>query len=155
MRGADFHPGKQLNVIAGDLGLGEEQASAKRELRALSEEQWENLRPVAAFQVEEIRFPRMSDKVTLQNQRKLQALAERLKDWPSYYVTIIGQSQKSDMDDINEIAQDLALRRANAAAGYLREQGIPEERLRTQARLSEAEDWSALNLVFEAGQIPY
>jgi outer membrane protein OmpA-like peptidoglycan-associated protein len=155
MRVNGFHPGKTLDVIAGDLNLDEEQASTRQELRALSQSQWEDLNPVAAFQVEEIRFPRMSDKVTLQNQRKLEALASRLKDWPSYYITIIGQSQKSDMEDINKVAQDLALRRANAAADYLKQQGIPDERLRTQARLSEADDWSALNLVFEAGQIPY
>lgn len=155
MKGEGFHPGKKLNVIATDLGLPAEQASAAVELRRLSDSEWERLRPVGSFQVEQIRFPRMSDKITLQNERKLQALAQRLKDWPSYYITIIGQSKQSSVEDLDALALDLAERRAQAAAGYLVDQGIPGERLRVQARLSEAEDWSALNLLFQAGQIPY
>lgn len=155
MKGAGYHPAKRLNVIAGDLGLAQEEAGGKAALRKLSAAQWESLKPVGHFQVEQIRFPRMSDKLTLQNERKLEALAQRLKDWPSYYITIIGQSQKSDLEDVNKIALDLAQRRADAAAKFLAGQGVAPERLLTQARLSEAEDWSALNLVFQAGQIPY
>ncbi len=150
-----FHPGKKLDVIAGGLNLNDEQASGALELHTLSDAQWRKLTPVGHFQVDQIRFPRMSDKITLQNQRRLIALAQRLKNWPSYYVTIIGQSQQTDDPELNKIALNLAQRRADASAAALQQSGIHPLRLRSQARLSQADDWSALNLVFEAGQLPY
>ena len=152
----NFHPGKRVNVIEGGDDPAEAEATTGGiDLPELDERGGEALEPVGDFQVERIRFPRMSAKITLQNQRALARTARRLRDWPSYYVTLIGQSQRTGDPDLDEVALDLALRRAEAAAEYLVESGTDPDRLRVRARLSTAEDWSALNLVFEAGQVPY
>ena len=155
LRDEKFHPGTKLDLIAGANGLKDENASAAVRLAPLTDSQWEALLPIGHFHVEEIGFPRMSDKLTLQNTRKLEDLAQRLKNWPSYYVTIIGQSQYSEDQEINRMATELAQHRAESAAQMLIRNGIASTRLRTKTRLSKAEDWSALNLVFEAGQLPY
>lgn len=155
MKADGFHPRKKLNIIATDLNLPAEAADSTDKLRALSDPEWQRLRPVANFHVEQIRFPRMSAKITLQNERKLTDLAQRLQDWPSYYITIRGQSLKNDNAELDAIALELAEKRARTAADFLIANGIPSERLRVEAKLSDVNDWSVLNLLFEAGQIPY
>lgn len=151
-----FHPGRRVGIIEGSIGQTTlEKATGLIDLPNLTEEQWKNLQPVGNFQVEQIRFPRMSAKITLQNGRKLSAISNRLKDWPSYYVTLVGQSKQTGDAKLDEVALDLALRRAEAAANFLEDKGTDPDRLRVEARLSAAGDWSSLNLVFEAGQVPY
>ncbi|MEM0965007.1 MAG: OmpA family protein [Verrucomicrobiota bacterium] len=151
-----FHPGKGIRLIEGiDEDSVDELATGIVDMPELGERQWNSLRPVGNFQVEQIRFPRMSAKITLQNGRRLSEISQRLKDWPSYYVTLVGQSQETGDAALDQVALDLALRRARAAADFLIGEGTDPDRLRVVASLSSAKDWSSLNLVFEAGQLPY
>lgn len=61
----------------------------------------------------------------------LRALASSLKEYPNTEILIVGHTDSSGSDNYN---QDLSLRRADAAASYLRTYGVDATRMRTSGR---------------------
>jgi hypothetical protein len=156
MKGNNFHPGQKINVLSGvDLGIKDEVVRSSVALKALTPDEWKKLVSVGNFQVEPIQFPRNSSEITPNSKRMLKELSQRLKDWPSYYVTVIGQARGTGDSEIDTMSTELATKRAEAVISELVSLGVTKERFCAKANLSTSNDWSGLNLLFSAGQLPY
>lgn len=153
MKAANFHPGKTLNLIPGMGNVGGlEQVRADQTLTALTPAQWASLRPVGQLRVEPISFRRASAQISEQSERDLRELVRRLQSFPQFYLRVIGQARAEGDPDAN---RQLAQARAEAAAQYLIAQGLPAERLRTEAAPSTETGGEAQSVAFVVGQVPY
>jgi ABC-type nitrate/sulfonate/bicarbonate transport system substrate-binding protein len=154
LRAANFHPAKGLNLIPGlSPNIGElEKVRSEAEAKALTPEQWDRLQAVGELKVEPIVFVRGSASISVQSERDLQALARRLKSFPRFYVRVIGHTRAEGDPEANRV---LAQSRAEAAAQYLRSQGIGVERVRTDAAPATVESGEAQAVSFLVGQVPY
>lgn len=154
MLASGFHPGKTLDVIQG-LGQGTgdlEQARTAAPLKALTDAEWKSLIPVGTMRIAPIAFARGTARLNLQSERDLQDLAETLRAWPAYYVTVTGHSRAEGDTEANLL---LAKERASAAAQKLADSGIPAARIRSDAVVSEKQNGSAQSVSFTLGQLPY
>jgi outer membrane protein OmpA-like peptidoglycan-associated protein len=79
-------------------------------------------------------------------------LSKKLQSFPNFYLKVIGQTRAEGDADAN---QRLASARAQAVAELLKQQGIPEWRIRTEAAPSDNENGQFQSVVFEVGQRPY
>jgi outer membrane protein OmpA-like peptidoglycan-associated protein len=149
-----FHPGKGVSLIPGlapDPGVVE-QVRAEQGAKALTPEQWEKLQPVGELRLEPIVFSRGSANISVQSDRDLQALARRLRSFPQFYLRVIGHTRAEGDPDANRA---LALARAEAAAQFLRGQGVGTDRMRTEAAPARAESGEGQAVSFVVGQVPY
>ncbi len=150
----DFHPGKQLNVIAG-VGPGSGDLDAARgnaNLRKLSDADWARLIPVGEIRVPSIAFGRGTARLNVQSERELQYVAKRLQALPGYYLTVVGNARAEGDADANlKLAQD----RANAALEALVAQGLHANRLRAIAAPPTSSNGAAQSVSFIVGQVPY
>jgi outer membrane protein OmpA-like peptidoglycan-associated protein len=120
---------------------------------ALSDADWARLRPVGELRVAPIVFTRGSVRISLESERDLQALARRLQSFPTFYVRVIGHTRAEGDPEAN---RRLAQARAEAAADFLRAQGVRPERVRTEASPATPDGTEALAAVsFVVGQMPY
>jgi outer membrane protein OmpA-like peptidoglycan-associated protein/ABC-type nitrate/sulfonate/bicarbonate transport system substrate-binding protein len=138
-----FHP----SLIA---GVGEERVRAVQAPAALSEQQWGSLRPVGTLQVERIVFARSSDRLLSESEEALNRLAETLKSWPQYYLLVQGNSRGGGDPQLD---RELALRRAQAAARFLVQAGVEEQRVR--AVVGQVGGGGNTDASFVLGQLPY
>ncbi len=151
MRQSDFHPGRALNVLSGG-GDELDDIRGETELRALSEQEWDQLVAVGEMQTAPISFARGTARLNVQSQRELRALAERLRQWPQYYLTIVGHARAVGDAAANE---QLAAARAAAAADFLKEAGLAPQRLRCRAVTLPGRGGAAQSVSFVVGQMPY
>jgi ABC-type nitrate/sulfonate/bicarbonate transport system substrate-binding protein len=147
----DFHPGRALQVI-NDTGATLDEIRADTELPALSEQQWDRLVAVGEMQTAPISFARGTARLNIQSERELTALAERLRQWPQYYLTIVGHTRGNGDPEAN---RQLANNRAQAAADFLRQAGLHANRLRCQAVPLPGRGGEAQSVSFVVGQMPY
>ena len=149
-----FHPGRNLNVVSG-LGQGLEAVESIRsttEATAISDSQWNSLRPVGELRIKPLVFVRGSSNVSMTSKRDLAAVAKKLETFPEFYVRLIGQTRAEGDADAN---QRLAEQRAAAVAQQLTEAGIGTQRIRTEAAPSVNRSGAAQSVRFIVGQLPY
>ena len=151
LHAARFHPGQGLNVVPG-VGGGSETVRQEPELPALSADDWNKLRPVGELRIAPISFSRASSNLTLDSERELQELSNRLKTFPRFYVRVIGHARAEGDADANRA---LATSRAEAAASFLTRQGVSTQRLRTETAPSTVAGGEAQTVSFAVGQQPY
>ncbi|MBM3879398.1 MAG: hypothetical protein FJ387_06715 [Verrucomicrobia bacterium] len=151
---ANFHPGQGLNLIPGlSQGLTPaEQVRVEAEAKPLTTEQWAKLQPVGELRVQPIVFTRGSAHISVQSERDLQTLARRLQSFPRFYLRVIGHARPEGDPEANRV---LAQARAEAAAQYLRTQGLRPERLRAEAAPAPAAAGEGQAVSFFVGQVPY
>lgn len=154
LRAKDFHPGRRLNVAE---GIGEslesmESVRITKEAKALSEMQWEQLRPVGELRIKPLDFVRGSSRISMTSQRDLRELAKQLKTFPEFYVRLIGQTRAEGDAEANRI---LAEERADGVARALISEGVGEQRIRTEAAPSLEKTGAAQSVRFIVGQLPF
>lgn len=129
-------------------GFGNESVREERKLIALKDEEWNALKPVGTLQVPRLVFARGTDKITIASESTLQDLSDKLKTWPSYYLTVKGHAS-SDGDV--EANLKLASARANTAVEWLVEHGVDRARIRAES----AKPNGSTTVAFVLGEIPY
>ena len=136
-----FHPG---------VARGEDEAVADAAaVRALSPDDWRRLQPVGTLQVGRLVFGRGTAEISPVSAASLDALAETLRRFPPYYLTVVGNA----LDLSNPADAALAQKRADAAAAYLAAHGVDPRRVR--AAVAQGEDAGSTVATFRAGQLPY
>ena len=131
-----FHPGVLDasgtdgldGIFAGSTPM--EQVREAAALNPLSDANWDTLAPVAAMKVEPIQFGRGNARILPNSKRSLKELAENLRSFPQYYLSVVGHTRQEGDPAANRI---LALQRAEAAAQSLRDFGIANHRIRAVA----------------------
>ena len=154
MRGANYHPGRGLNLVDG-IGPGSndlEQVRGEAEAKALTPEQWANLQPVGELRIDAIEFGRGSANISVTSERELQALAKRLGTFPSYYLRVIGHARAEGDPEANRI---LAQNRAESVARFLESQGLSANRIRTEAATTKVTGGAGQAVSFAVGQVPF
>jgi outer membrane protein OmpA-like peptidoglycan-associated protein len=128
--------------------LGSEQVREQAALSALTDEQWSRLVPVGTLSAPELIFARGSAVLTEQSRNVLDELAEKLKSWPQYYLTVRGSASTKGDPQAN---RELAAKRASTAVEYLLSIGMAKERLRAvEGGLS-----GETRVTFQVVQVPY
>ena len=118
-----FHPAtaaSSTNILSGPVALPQEAVRSQQQLGQLSEQQWGQLRPLGQLQAEPVEFGRGGARLTLQAQRDLRSLAEKLVSWPRSYCDIVGHTRDEGDRDANLA---LARQRAEAVRSFLIDQG--------------------------------
>ena len=154
LKADDFHPSRNLNVVAG-LGSSPESVETVRvteEAKAISETEWTQLRPVGELSIKPLVFVRGSANISITSRRDLSALAKKLKSFPEFYVRLIGQTRSEGDTDAN---RRLAEQRATAVSEQLIAAGIGSQRIRTEATPSIDRAGAAQSVRFVVGQLPY
>jgi flagellar motor protein MotB len=129
-------------------GFGREMVREERTLPALSDEDRKKLRPVGTLQVPRLVFARGTSRVSQSSLRTLDDLAEKLKTWPQYYLTVRGNtSSKGDVDANRALAEQ----RAQAASDYLKSKGIAESRIYIET----SHPNGSTTVAFILGEMPY
>jgi len=95
---------------------------------------------------------RGSSNVSRSSQRAVQKLARQLEAFPNFYLEIIGQTRAEGNVSAN---QRLATDRADAVADLLRQEGVENWRIRTEAAPSRSASGSYQSVLFQVGQLPY
>ena len=75
-----------------------------------------------------------------------------LENFPSFYLRIVGQARAVGDPEANK---RLAESRAKSVGDYLGREGVPLERMRTEAALAESKAGTAQSVRFEVGQVPF
>lgn len=154
MRSAQFHPGRGLNLVDDPsmTNVASEQVRGEKELGALSQEQWERLRPVGQLQLEPISFGRASPTLTLDGERALAELIRRFESFPRYYLRVIGQARAEGDPDAN---RQLAQARADAVLQFLSGNGLSRSRMRAEVSATRVTGGEAQSVAFVVGEVPY
>ena len=153
MKKNDFHPGREINVIAGmDTGSNDEQIRAGGKLVKLSDDQWKSIKAVGELRANPINFGRGTSRINVQSRNDLEALAGMLKSWPQYYLTVIGRVRPGgNAEESMQLAKD----RAEATVQMLVEMGVVPERMRSLSEISTSDSADAQSVSFAVGQLPY
>lgn len=147
-----FHPGQRLGVVDTGVPLPDEQWRGARELPALSEAKWEALMPVGSMRVPPIQFTRGGSKLSIQGDRDAAAVAQQLKAWPTYYITLIGHARAEGDAEANlALARD----RAEGVRNRIIREGISPNRVRAIAAPAQGTGGQYQSVVFEFGQVGY
>ena len=77
-------------------GFGEESIRSERALAVLSDSEWQSLKPVGTLNVDRLVFRRGTADLSSRSESTLEGLLEKLKQWPSYYLVVRGNSAKND-----------------------------------------------------------
>jgi outer membrane protein OmpA-like peptidoglycan-associated protein len=147
----NFHPGQELHLIS-DLSSEQRPSAPPDQPQPLTETEWSRLIPVGVLQADAIGFVRGSSSVSRSSERALQALSKKLQSFPNFYLKVIGQTRAEGDAAAN---QRLAAARAEAVAQMLKQHGVPDWRIRTEASPSTSENGQFQSVVFELGQRPY
>lgn len=127
-----FHPGKKQEIVSG-FGPGAADlaaAHAAAELPALADAEWGKLVPVGTAKVPPIGFRRGTAEISELSQADLDALAQQLGAWSTYYVRVVGEArQEGDATANAKLASD----RAAASIAYLTSKGVSTNRLRPES----------------------
>lgn len=147
----DFHPGHLPGV---QLGGGQDLDSIREdgELSALSESEWGRLIPVGDVKVASLSFGRGTARLNVRSERELTRLAGILSSWPSYYLVVTGHARADGDPEAN---RKLALERAEAAANFLKTQGLAAQRVHVVAATPSGRGGRAQSVRFQLGQRPY
>ncbi len=108
--------------------------------------------PVGELQMEAIGFVRGSSNVSRSSGREIASLAKRLQSFPNFYLEVIGQTRAEGNADAN---RRLATARADAVATLLKQNGLEDWRIRTEAAPSGDQNGQFQSVVFRVGQQPY
>jgi len=133
----DWHP-----------GASEEGITAEGHVLTLSEEDWTHLETVGKLEVPNLVFARGTSRLTETSRAALTELAEKLKTFPHYYVSVRGDADRNGDLEANK---KLALTRAEAAKEFLTQAGIASNRIRVIA----GEPSGETVVSFVVGQLPY
>ncbi|HAH99478.1 MAG TPA: hypothetical protein DCO70_09075 [Verrucomicrobiales bacterium] len=153
MQSDNFHPANSLSIDG--LGQGTSDLQGVRtnaHLGKLSENQWGSLRAVGDLDVQSIGFRRGSSAISLSSEHELRRLKKMLENFPSFYLRIVGQARAVGDPEANK---RLAESRAKSVGDYLGREGVPLERMRTEAALAESKAGTAQSVRFEVGQVPF
>lgn len=134
----NFHPGFAPESVRDE--------SVK--LRSLTESEWDELRPIGTLEVPQLHFARGSDILLDRSKIVLDNLKSKLDTFPHYYLRIEGQASRQGSIEVNT---QLALRRAQAAEGYLRSLGVNANRIKAVG----GEPSGATTVSFVLGEVPY
>jgi outer membrane protein OmpA-like peptidoglycan-associated protein len=137
MQSSGFHAGANAEAVQSEAPLA-----------PLTAAQWDNLLHVATLRVPPLIFARSSSVLTDFSEAILDDLAEQLKSFPLYYLTITGNAGSKGDAQAN---RELAKQRAAATLQYLTSKGIPAARMRT----AEGEVRSEMSVTFRLGQLPF
>lgn len=146
-----FHPGRLTGSAHTQL-LNDAPIDEGVVLRALDEREWQGLRPVGDLRVDPISFGRAKSTLLSTGKRRLAELAARLKEWPYYYLTVVGHSRPEGDAQANRL---LAEARARSAADYLIELGVSADRIRSRAQEPSGGGGAAQSVSFQLGELPY
>ena len=153
MKQGDFHPGREINIVSGlENATAGELVRETLKLARLTEEQWNSLATVGALRVNPIKFGRGTARINIQSQHELRALAGTLNSWPQYYLSVTGRVRPGGDA---AAALQLAKSRADAAVKRLVDNGVAPERMRSLAKIADADSISAQSVSFEVGQRSY
>lgn len=142
MQQANFHPGQgQDEVVRGVVALP-----------ALADAEWNTLVTVGDMDARTINFGRGQSTIEIQGKRDVQDVANRLKAWPTYYLTVIGHA-RGDGDPAANL--ELAKARSKSVVDELIALGVSTARVRTHAKLFQTESGSAQSVSFQLSQRPY
>ena len=147
-----FHPGKLGSIIQGSqASLDKVRGDVK--LPPLTDEQWEQLVPVAEMAIEKLAFRRGTAELSDISKRRLQNLATRLNSLPQYYLRVIGSSRAEGDLEANKA---LSKARAEVAAQHLiLRLGVNRNRVKTIAEEPSLEGGAAQSVTFQLVQSPY
>ena len=151
LQASDFHPGRAVNIVEGAVTMTPDQQAAITS-SPLTDAQWQQLKPVGTLKADPITFVRGSSNVSRSSQRSVQKLARQLEAFPNFYLEIIGQTRAEGNVSAN---QRLATDRADAVADLLRQEGVENWRIRTEAAPSRSASGSYQSVLFQVGQLPY
>lgn len=129
-------------------GFGPETVRQEKTLLALSEKEWETLKPVGTLHVPRLVFARGTSKITDASETTLQELADKLKAFPQYYLIVRGNASSDGDVDAN---LKLATARANAATAWLIDHGVDRNRIRAES----AKPNGSTTVAFILGEMPY
>jgi flagellar motor protein MotB len=129
-------------------GFGSEGVREEHKLLALKEEEWASLKPVGTLRVSRLVFPRGSFKISDGSEAILQELAEKMKNWPQYYLVVKGHASSSGDLEAN---LKLATERANSAVEWLVSRGVDRNRIRAES----AKPNGSTTVAFVVGELPY
>ena len=142
MNQSNFHPGQtQDEVVRGVANLPE-----------LTDAQWKTLLKVGDMDAKSISFARGRAEIEIQGKRDVADVANRLKAWPTYYLSIIGHT-RGDGDPAANLA--LALARAKNVSDELVALGVSPTRIKTSAELLKTQSGTAQSVTFTLSQRPY
>lgn len=129
-------------------GFGSESVRQEHVLAVLSEQEWQQLKPVGTLQVPRLVFARGGSKLSESSFATLDKLVESLKTWPQYYLQVQGNHASGGDAEANKI---LAESRAQAAVEYLISKGV--DRARIHAEVSKPN--GSTTVAFVLGELPY
>ena len=153
MQTDNFHPANALAIDGLGQGTGDLQGvRTNAHLRKLSESQWSSLRAVGDLDVQSIGFLRGSSAISLSSEHELRRLKKMLDNFPSFYLRIVGQARAVGDPEANK---RLAESRAQSVGEFLIKEGVPTERMRTEAASAGSTAGTAQSVRFEVGQVPF
>jgi outer membrane protein OmpA-like peptidoglycan-associated protein len=103
-------------------------------------------------EIDPIAFGRGKSTLNSQAQRDLDEVANRLQNFPNYYLIVIGNA-RSDGDI--DVALQLAQERGAAATSYLKKAGVNETRIKSITSRPSGSSGDAQSVTFVVGQLPY
>ena len=138
LKDSNFHPGLSSEEIADD----------KITLPSLSDDEWDRLREVGELSVRDLIFARGTSRLTDTSYSVLDELVNTLNSWPQYYLLVRGNaSMRGDFEANKRLAEN----RAEAAAEYLVQQGIDENRIHAIG----GDPTGSTSVSFVLGEAPY
>ncbi|MDO8598755.1 MAG: OmpA family protein [bacterium] len=141
-----FHPGKKQEIVSG-FGPGAADlaaAHAAEELPALADADWAKLAPVGTARVPPIGFRRGTAEISELSQADLDALAQQLGTWSTYYIRAMGEARAEGDAAANA---KLATDRAAAVVAYLTSKGVSVNRLRPESAKASADGAAEVSFV--------
>lgn len=129
-------------------GFGSESVRKEKNLLALSDKEWEQIKPVGTLHVPRLVYARGTSKITEASETTLQDLSEKLKNWPQYYLIVRGNASSVGNVEAN---LKLAKARSDAAVQWLVEHGVDRNRIRSDA----AHPNGSSTVAFIVGELPY
>jgi len=129
-------------------GFGPETVRQEKALAVLSDDEWQELKPVGTLQVPRLVFARGGSKLSDSSFATLDKLVESLKTWPQYYLLVQGNHASGGDVEANKL---LAESRAVTAVDYLISKGV--DRSRIHAEVSKPN--GSTTVAFVLGELPY
>lgn len=122
------------------------------ELIALSDDEWQRLRPVGGFPVGGITFARASASLSIDGERTVIEMTGELNRSPRCYLQVIGHARPDGDPAANRI---LAQARADTVVRAFAKAGVAPGRLRSHVELSAPAQAGAQSVTLVVGQIAY
>lgn len=138
LNAVNFHPGYAPESVRDE----------NVKLRSLTEDEWDELRPIGTLEVPQLYFARGSDILLDRSKVVLDGLKSKLDTFPHYYLRIEGQASRQGNLEANK---ELALKRAQAARDYLQSLGVDSNRIKALG----GEPSGTTTVSFVLGEVPY